>query len=108
MALRPHKKDTTFRGLFIDVKENGLAVDLTGVTIVAYFKHDSCNGLATQYTIGNGIEVTDAVNGEFAMFENMLIDWKVGTWTFEVVFTFPDGRKEVYYEDTIKITGSIR
>ena len=108
MALRSHKKDTTFRGLFIDVKENGVPVDLTGVNIIAYFKNDTCNGYATQYTIGTGIEVTNAVNGEFVMFENKLIDWKVGLWRFEVVFYFPDGRTEVYYEDSIKITDNIR
>ena len=108
MGLRPHLKGTTFRGFDIKLMLNAVPVDLTGCEIFATFRLGSKTGCdAKEYTIGNGIEVTDAVQGELSLLYNVTINWAVGKWFFEVRVTDINNITTTYWADIFEITQNV-
>lgn len=90
--LNAHIKGDTFCGLSCSLTKNDIPIDLTGVVIKSYFRFCSKTGKEVhKFSIGNGITVTDASNGEFNLLKDEILDWKVGKWYFDIEFTFPDG-----------------
>ena len=108
MALSPHIKGDTFNGLCFTVTVNGTALDLTDVEINADFRFGSKTGCKVhRYFVDNGIEITDAVAGQFSLLEDTIIDWEVGNWYFDIEFVFIDGRIKTYYSDILIITQDV-
>jgi hypothetical protein len=104
MALKPHIKGDTYNGLCFTVTINGVALDLTDVEINAHFRLGSKTGCKVhKFSVGNGIEITDAVNGQFSLLENEIIDWEVGSWYFDIEFTYLSGKVKTYYSDILII-----
>mgnify|MGYP007071585948 CR=1 FL=1 len=108
MGLLPHIKGDTFNGLFITINLNGVPIDLTDVNIRSHFRLGSKSGCKVKkFDLDNGIVVTDAVNGQFEMLVDTLIDWDAGSWVFDVEIEFPDGTIKTYYEDTLNVIQDI-
>lgn len=97
-----HINGTTYKGMLIQVVVNDVDLDITDAVITAVFKHkDGCE-LNKTFTIGNGIEVTDATGGEIKLLENEILEWKKGDWKLTITYVLASGEKQKYvYEDTI-------
>lgn len=108
MALNPHIKGDSYNGLCFTVTINGVALDLTDVDINAYFRFGSKTGCKVhKFGVGNGIVKTDAVNGEFSLLEDVILNWDAGNWYFDVEFTYLDGRVKTYFSDILIITQDV-
>ena len=84
------------------VDETTTPIDLTGVDIKCDFVNSSYR---KSLTIGEGITVTDAENGEFSI-DELTFDY-VGRWTYDIEFTFTDETVKTYITGSIKIIGDI-
>jgi hypothetical protein len=108
VSLKKHKKTTTFDGLCFTVTINGVALDLTNIEINAHFRLGSKTGCKVhKFSVGNGIEKTDSVNGQFSLLEGEIINWEVGDWYFDIKFTWLSGRVEIYYENILPVVQNI-
>lgn len=78
--------------------QNGIAVDLTGVTVTFNMYKINDDGTTTQIVNSAGVVETPATDGKF------YYDWQVGDTTlvgnhlaaFELIFTADNNRKETY------------
>ena len=62
--------------------EDSSPIDLTGVAIKIQFRYDSkIGGIQKEITDGNGVTVSDAVNGIFSI-DSFLIDWSPDIYYF--------------------------
>lgn len=108
MGLRPHLKGTTFRGFDIKLMLNAVPVDLTSCEIIATFRLGSKTGCdVKEFTIGNGVTVTDATEGELSLLTNAMINWAVGKWFFEVRVIDTNGVNTSYWADIFEVTQNV-
>ena len=106
-----HKQGTTYNGRTFNFLLNSNPLDLTDTDITITFSYNcsrpenkSKTGTKSHIlTIGDGITDVVALNGEFCMLKNTLIDWAIGIWDYEVKFTFPDSSIKIWYNDTLWI-----
>lgn len=102
-------KGDTFDGIQFKIlgTENGSPIDLTGVAIRTQFRYDSrTGGIQKEITDGNGITISDAVNGIFSI-DSFLLDWAADLYYFDVEITFPNGTVRTYIQGTIKVIQDI-
>ena len=86
-----HYRGDTFDAITFTLKEDGVAVDLTGATIKMNFRRDSPTGNIQQsMTIGSGLTVVNAVGGVFRL-DSFINDWDVGRYFYDTELTFPNG-----------------
>ena len=86
-----HYKGDTFESITFTIKEDGVVVDLTSVSIKMDFRRDSPNGNIQQsMTIGSGLTVANAVGGVFRL-DSFINDWDVGRYFYDTELTFPNG-----------------
>jgi leucyl aminopeptidase (aminopeptidase T) len=98
-----HYKGDTFEAITFTIKENGVVVDLTGTTIRIDFKKDAINSHEkTSKTLGNGITLTDAVNGAVSI-DSFVNNWDVGKYIYDAEITFPDGTINTYFKGTLTV-----
>ena len=100
-----HYKGDTFDGLqFTILNTDGLTpIDLTGVLIKSQFRRKAKKGiLVKEVIIGDGITVTDAINGVFKI-DSFILDWAESTYYYDVEFTFTDGTVVTYIEGSLLI-----
>ena len=96
-----HKSGDTFLGLKFTLKNaSGNAISLIGVTIELVTSQPVIRSLTSLNDAG--ITITDAVNGEFEINEQ-IISWTSGIYDYEIIFTFDGGRKRTYIVGTWQI-----
>jgi hypothetical protein len=106
--LKPHIKGDTFNGLCFTVTVNGTALDLTNIDINADFRLGSKTGCKVhKYSVGSGIVKTSAINGQFSLLKDYILNWDVGKWYFDVEFTYLDGKVKTYYSDILIIVQDV-
>jgi len=106
-----HKQGTTYNGRTFNFLVNSVPLDLTDTDIIITFSYDCSRnenkaktGTKTHIlTIGDGVSDVNALNGEFVMLKDTLIDWAIGIWDYEVKFVFPDNAVKIWYTDTLWI-----
>lgn len=111
--LKPHIKGNTYNGMQINLiisERDGVildpveVIDITGAIITATFRFGSQQGvIKNTYTIGHGITVIDAAQGQFTILEDTIIDWPVGFYYFDVLIEFPNGDKKTYVQGVLQI-----
>jgi hypothetical protein len=83
--------NTTFEGVEFTVTFNTLPLDLTGADIkMNVVNKKFINSQNYQYSVGNGITITDAVNGVFT-FDEQIITIPSGLWKYDITFHLADG-----------------
>jgi len=98
-------KGDTLEPITFTVTVNSAALDLTDCTILIQFEKQPC--LAYDYQMGTsaaigGVTITDAVNGEFRIDEQIL-NWKAAKYYYDIQFTWTDGTVKTYIGGTIEI-----
>jgi len=87
--------------------EDNAPIDLTNVAIKIQFRYDSkIGGIQKEITNGNGITVSNAINGVFSI-DSFLIDWSPDIYYFDIQMTFPNGIVRTYIQGTIKVIQDI-
>jgi Na+-transporting NADH:ubiquinone oxidoreductase subunit NqrA len=103
----PITRGDTFDEQFFTFKKNGAAVDITDYVLQGQIRYLSKTGkVYHEMTIGNGITVTDAEQGEFTVHE-FDMDWPAGMYYWDIEFISPDGIKKTYFKATIDITQDV-
>jgi len=88
--------------------DTNTGIDLTGASILCQFRYGSQSGsVKEEFTIGNGITVNDAVNGEFQIDQIEKLDWAEGTYFYDVQLLLSDGRTKTYVGGSFKVVGSV-
>lgn len=104
------KGDTANKRSFkMELNINGTLtpIDLTNVLISSSFRRDTKTGrLAKSISVGSGITVTNAVNGQFDLNE-FLVTFDVGLYYYDVTFTFTDGRVKTYFGGTLDVLQNV-
>lgn len=98
-------KGDTLEPITFTVTVNAAPLNLTNCTILIQFKKQPC--LAYDYQMGSsvaigGVTITDAVNGEFRIDEQVL-NWKAAKYYYDIQFTWTDGTVKTYIGGTIEI-----
>lgn len=91
-------KTTTFEAVLINFKINGVNVDLTDYVIEMKLRKEY-NGkvfLSLTSVANVGITITDAVNGNFKINEQ-IIDIDPYNYIWDMKFTAPDGTVKIWY-----------
>ena len=80
------RKGDTFKGLSFEVIVNNVAKNLTSTEIKIEFRRDAKTGpQAKVLTVGNGITVTDALAGKFAI-DAFVVTMGAGVYYYDVQF----------------------
>lgn len=94
----------TWNGQEYSVTVNGSPLNLAGTQIDIEFRAEGKTGqLKKALSVGDGITVNDAANGEFSI-DPFVIDLAVGVYFFDIQFTFPDGKVKTYVEGQFLVT----
>jgi len=103
--LKDRVKNDTFRSVnFIYKNGVGTPIDLTGASIHIQFRFRCKTGtIVKDVTDGNGITITDPLNGMFTLDEFTPVDWEVDTYYYDVEVTFLDGTIKTYVNGTVKV-----
>jgi len=101
-----YKNDTSNAVSFIvtqTVSDVTTPIDLTGVAIDMHIKVNKQSATAVKtLSIGNGITVTDAVNGEFRI-DAFICDLNAYKYHYDLQFTFPDGTVRTYIRGNFEV-----
>lgn len=102
-VLDPVVQGTTGDEVTIELKVNGVAVNLTSAAIkIAFVKHGSKKPIVT-FSVGSGITVTNAIGGIFKI-NSGIYNWRTGVYFADVDITLSDGTKLNYLKLKIEIT----
>ena len=104
--LPPHYKGDTRSGrLYIIYQDDGITPeDLTNVTIRMAFHKDSPTGPEMDVlTIGDGLSLTDPVQGQLTCDKRLLPIFDVGLYHYDMELTFPDGTVRTYLKGTMDV-----
>ena len=101
MIIKSHIKGDSFDGQLFSLytTNNSISpqpIDLTGATINIRFFNDFFQTITNQYTNNNGIEIIDYANGEFILLKDVIIDWTIGIYYYDVKVTFPDNKIKTF------------
>ena len=77
-------------------------IDLTGASIRATFV---CPQTCVKKTVGEGISIVDATNGQFQI--NTFSLPIEGKWCYDIEIEFPDGTVKTWIKGTIKILNDV-
>lgn len=98
-----HYRGDTLNSITFTIKENTIAVDLTGASIKMDFRRGTDTGaLQESKTIGSGLLVTDAVNGVFEMIA-YINNWEAGVYFYDMQITFPSSIIRTYVKGTLTV-----
>lgn len=92
----------TFSGVTFNIKKNGTAINLTGASASIEFKFKETTTTAS-LSVGNGITITDAVNGTIQIDEILNINWRQGTHVGFLKITDSNNRTLTYCRITVEI-----
>ena len=97
------KKGTTYLGFNVEsTTVNGDFVDLTDANIIVEVISEKKGCAKHTYTIGKGVEITNAVEGGFIILQDTVINWDYGRWYLIVTITTAVyGTKKWIYKDRI-------
>jgi hypothetical protein len=98
-----HYKGDTFDSITFTIKEDSVAVDLTGVAIKIDFRKGSNTGTLKQsFNIGSGITLVDAVNGVFKL-DSFINDYDADVYYYDAQITFASGVIRTYFKGTLTV-----
>ena len=98
-----HYKSDTFDAITFTIKEDAIAVDLTGATIKIDFRKGKNTGTLQQsFTIGSGITLTDAINGVFRL-DSFINNYDADVYYYDCEITFPSGVVRTYFKGTLTV-----
>lgn len=103
------KRGTTWKGMQITISVNASPLNLTGATISMKLKKKGALRTAAldyEWIIGNGITVTNASAGQFAI-NNTDIDLIATSYNYEIDITLASGIKETYVGGTFLVEDDI-
>ena len=92
---------TTYLGMTITMRVNGVPLDLTNATITATFENSS--NAKKVLTAGRGITDIDASNGSFKLLENTVVNWEKGTWVLTVTTLLNSGDTKKYIYQNVEL-----
>lgn len=91
----------------IGLKDNGVAINLTGCSIKMDFKrnpgYDYDKRLSTE---NGGITVSNPTGGEFTINE-FTANLQPGKYLFDIQFTFPSGTIKTYINGTLEVLSEV-
>jgi hypothetical protein len=92
-------------GWAFTMQESGVAIDLSGVDITCEFRKGSEGGTLTQtYTIGTGLTLLSAANGQFKIDEQASCDLTVADfYYYRIKFDFTDTGIQTLIQGQFKI-----
>ncbi len=102
----PIIRGDSWGGLNATISINLIPVDLTGASIRIHLYHN-CGSKIELSTGGNGITITDAVNGVFQINSISRLDWKVGKHVGDVEVTYQNNNRITYMQLHINVTDDI-
>lgn len=88
-----HKSGNTFDGLSFTIAVNGVAVDLTGASVAAYFRKDSIDGtVSLEMTTDNGkLTLNSPATDGVINVAKQLVSLAWGTYYYDVRYVLADG-----------------
>ena len=94
-----HKTGDTFLGIIFEMTDgNGDPIELDGALIELVIE-TACEELklSTDSEIGGITILADSSEDEGRfMIDEQIIDWDPGNYSYEIIFTFPSGKKRTY------------
>lgn len=108
-VLNSHKRGDTFLGISeIEVLINGLALDLTGASVLMQLKKVAgSDTVAKEFSTDNAlITITDATAGKIAI-ESCIIDILPFNYVYDIEVTLASGRVLTVLEGTWEITSDV-
>jgi hypothetical protein len=98
-----HYKGDTFNAITFTIKEDAVAVDLTGAAIKMDFRKVSATGDPQQsMSIGSGITIVNDVGGIFKL-DSFINNWAAQTYVYDAEITFADGSIKTYFKGSLKV-----
>lgn len=89
--LAKHKRGDTWNGMVFTYKNNGVAVNLTGYTVIARFRKTPIGFVEFEFkTSDNTITIPIGTDGKI-YFASRKMDVNAGKYIFDVEFTSPSG-----------------
>ena len=98
-------KGDSFGGVDFQVVDavTKVPIDFTGATMRCQFRRGSATGaIVKDITIGNGITVTDAVNGEFSI-DGFDINFSIGIYFYDIPTVFSGVVANTYIKGTLTV-----
>ena len=93
-------------GVEYTATEGGMPIDLTGAILLCQIRSQSLLDVALSLSTGNGLTITDAVNGKFQI-DSMIIDIPVKVYKYDIQITFPTGIVKTYISGSFNITEDV-
>lgn len=98
-------RGNTFDELTVQIKENGVAVDLTGCNVRMQIKDEANNNISLKIlTEVDGIDILPAGNLSIKKFR---IDFKSGKHVYDLVVKFPTGDVVTYFEGKFPVKQNV-
>tara|TARA_R110000851_G_scaffold42020_1_gene104854 strand:- start:3190 stop:3537 length:348 start_codon:yes stop_codon:yes gene_type:complete len=96
-----HYKGDTFDSITFSIKEDGVAVNLTGAQIKINFRIGSNTGNIQQsMLVDSGLTIQNATDGVFTL-DEFVNDWDANKYFYDTQITFLDGVVRTYFKGTI-------
>ena len=98
-----HYRGDTFDSITFTIKEDTVAVDLTGASIKMDFRNRSNTGkLQATVSVGSGITIDNAVGGVFTL-DSFVNDWNADVYFYDLKVTFSDGLVNTYFKGSLTV-----
>lgn len=99
-----HKQGDTFSGVRFNMVLNGSVLPLTGASIkMELRKLSPSNEVAKEYSLGSGLTIVDAPNGQFT-FDEQIVDLEPSEYCYSIEIITVDSKVKTYIEGTWNIT----
>ena len=97
----------TFLETEFGLELNDSPIDISAYAIKAEFRKDNNNGeVVHTATVGNGITVINALQGEFKI-DECLMPEEAGIYPYDIEFTLPGGQIRTYLFGVLDLTEDI-
>lgn len=100
-------KGDTWKGIELEILKNAVAINLTGATIKLNLFPKNTNNTALILVTGNGISLTDPVNGKFKIDQISRLNYEPGVYTGDVEITLSNNEKTTYCSIALTISPDI-
>ena len=102
----PLMRGDTFDALAFTFAIDGLREDLTDYTLQSQIRYSEKTGkVYHEMSIGDGITITDAAQGEFEV-DEFLMDWPAGKYYWDIEF-IKGGVVKTYFSATITLSQDV-
>ena len=96
-----HYRGDTFEAITFTIKENAVAIDLTGTSIKMDFrKKSNTQTIQQSMSIGLGITIDNAIGGIFKL-DAFINKWDAGEYIYDAEITFPNGLVRTYFKGAL-------